>query len=99
MSAKDKKQELDPKKLKKGQLLVVKVPPFFDREYIYQISGAGGKIIRADLYHSPRVKKKWTCDDLSLLFENGMIRFAEESDLQNITKSVIQSDENSSDSD
>ena len=73
--------DLDPKLLKKGQVLVVKVPPFYDREYLYEISGAGGKLVRANLYHSPRVKKQWTFEDLEMLYANGMIRFAVESDL------------------
>lgn len=77
-----KKIEIDPEDLKKGQLLVVKVPPFYDREYIYEVTGAGGKLVRAALYRSPKVKKQWSFEDLELLFENGMIRFADESDLQ-----------------
>lgn len=82
MSSSKKKSDIDLERLKKGQLLVVKVPPFYDREYIYEISGAGGKLVRANLYHSPRVKKQWSFDDLELLFNNGIIRFAEESDLE-----------------
>lgn len=79
----DKKRiELDLDNLKKGRILVVKVPPFYDREYLYEISAAGGKVLRANLYHSPRVKKQWSFDDLELLFGNGMIRFAEESDIE-----------------
>lgn len=70
----------DPEKLVKGTLLVVKVPPFYDREYLYEVSGAGGKLLRASLYHSPKVKKQWTFADLSILFANGMIRFASEQD-------------------
>ena len=81
MAADNGRRKLDADKLKKGCLLVVKAPPFFDKEYIYEISGAGGKQIRATLYHSPRVKKQWSLDDLEILFDNGMIRFAEESDL------------------
>lgn len=78
--------ELDLERLKKGQLLVVKVPPFYDHEYLYEISGAGGKLVRATLYRSPKVKKQWSFDDLELLFGNGMIRFAEETDLQKVNK-------------
>lgn len=81
-----KNNEFDPAKLKKGQVLVVKVPPFYDREYLYEITGAGEKVIRADLYHSPTVKKHWSISDLSLLFANGMIRFATDSDLDRLAK-------------
>jgi hypothetical protein len=90
MAAEKGKKALDADKLKKGCLLVVKAPPFFDKEYIYEISGAGGKQIRANLYHSPRVKKQWSLDDLEILFDNGMIRFAEESDLKKHTQQSTQ---------
>ncbi len=69
---------VDTNKLKKGQLLIVKVPPFYDKEYTYEITGAGDKVVRADLHHSPTVKKQWTYDDIGMLFANGMMRFAEE---------------------
>ncbi len=62
-------------------MLVVKAPPFFDREYMYEITSAGTSLVRATLQHSPKVKKQWTLDDLEILFENGMIRFANEKDL------------------
>jgi hypothetical protein len=67
--------------LKKGQILVVKVPPFFDQEYFYEVIAAGGKLIRVALYKSPRVKKHWTLDEYKLLTEHGMIRIAQESDM------------------
>lgn len=79
-----KPREFDPEKLKKGQLLVVRVPPFYDKEYLYEVSGAGGKVLRANLYHSPRVKKQWTYQDLEILFDNGMIRFAANNDLERL---------------
>lgn len=84
------KQIFDADRLKKGCLLVVKVPPFFDKEYLYEISGAGGKQVRATLYRSPTVKKQWSLDDLEILFDNAMIRFANDSDLQKHTKNSTQ---------
>ncbi len=99
MRPENKGNDLDHSKLKKGQLLVVKVPPFYDREYIYEINGAGGKLLRATLYHSPRVKKQWTYDDLAMLFENGMMRFAEESDLQKLKSANVSQAEDQNDGD
>ncbi len=82
MDPRKKRISVDPEKLKKGQLLLVKVPPFYDKEYAYEISGAGGKIVRANLHHSPTVKKQWTYDDIELLFGNGMMRFADSAEAQ-----------------
>lgn len=70
-----------PQNLKKGQILVVKVPPFFDREYFYEVMAAGGKMIRASLYKSPKVKKQWTLEEYDLLIEHGLIRLAEKADM------------------
>ena len=70
-----------PQNLKKGQILVVKVPPFFDQQYFYEITAAGDKMIRASLYHSPKVKKQWTPDEYKLLQEHGMIRLADDQDM------------------
>ena len=77
----------NPDDFKKGRLLIVKVPPFYDKEYLYEVSGAGASVVRANLYHSPKVKKQWSHDDLALLFDNGMIRFAQEADVQRLTSS------------
>ncbi len=65
-------------------MLIVKVPPFFDREYFYEVMGAGGKVIRASLYHSPKVKKHWTMEEYDLLIEHGIIRLAEKQDLERL---------------
>jgi hypothetical protein len=75
-----------PQNLKKGQILIVKVPPFFDQEYFYEVMGAGGKVIRASLYHSPRVKKHWTMEEYALLTEHGMIRIADKDDMEHLAK-------------
>jgi hypothetical protein len=73
-----------PQNLKKGQILIVKVPPFFDREYFYEVMGAGGKVIRASLYRSPKVKKHWTMEEYALLMEHGMIRLPDKDDMQRL---------------
>lgn len=73
---------LDPEKVKKGQLLAVRTPPFYDKEYLYEVTGAGGKLVRAKLFHSPTVKKQWTFEDLELLAQTGMVRFAGDEDVQ-----------------
>ncbi len=77
----------NPDDFKKGRLLIVKVPPFYDKEYLYEVSGAGASVVRANLYHSPKVKKQWSHDDLGLLFDNGMVRFAQEADVQRLSSS------------
>jgi hypothetical protein len=59
--------------LKKGQLLKVKAPPYYVKEYVYEVTGAGGKVIRASLHHSPKVKKSWTLEELEILFDMGII--------------------------
>ena len=65
-------------RLEKGQLLVVKVPPYYEKEYYYQVTSAGEKMVRADLFHSPKVKKHWTVEQLEALMNMGIIRLAEE---------------------
>ena len=66
---------------KKGLLIMVKAPPYYTREYLYQVTSAGDKLVRADLYHSPTVRKHWTREELTLLFEMGMVRLATDADL------------------
>jgi hypothetical protein len=73
-----------PESLKKGQILVVKVPPFFDQEYFYEVIAAGGKVIRVSLYKSPKVKKHWSVEEYQLLTEHGMIRPAGAADLERL---------------
>ncbi len=60
--------------LVKGQLIAVKAPPLFEKEYIYEVTGAGDKVIRATLQHSPKVKKHWTQEQFALLLEHGIVR-------------------------
>jgi len=64
--------------LKKGQLLKVKAPPYYEKEYVYEVTGAGEKVIRANLHHSPKVKKSWTLEELELLLEMGIVTLVEE---------------------
>lgn len=62
--------------VQKGQLIVVKAPPYFEKEYFYEVHSAGDKQVRANLYHSPKVKKSWTLEEFKLLIEMGMVRVA-----------------------
>ena len=62
--------------ISKGQLLVVKTPPYFEKEYFYEVTSAGQKLIRASLFHSPTVKKSWKVEELQMLIDHGIIRFA-----------------------
>lgn len=64
--------------LKKGQLLIVKSPPYYEKEYFYEVLSAGDKQIRAGLYHSPKVRKAWTPEELTLLMEMGVVRLAKD---------------------
>jgi len=68
--------------IKKGQLLGVKAPPYYSKEYIYAVTSAGDKIVRADLYGSPRVRKSWTREELALLMEMGIVRLADPGEVQ-----------------
>jgi hypothetical protein len=64
--------------VQKGQLIVVKAPPLYDKEYFYEVHSAGDKLVRANLYHSPKVKKSWSLEEFRLLIEHGMVRIANE---------------------
>lgn len=70
---------------KKGQLLVVKAPPYYDKEYLYEITSAGDKQVRANLYKSPRVKKSWGRDELTILIDMAIIRLASDEDAQKLS--------------
>ncbi|MBZ0184855.1 MAG: hypothetical protein K8F91_01295 [Candidatus Obscuribacterales bacterium] len=65
-------------KFQKGQLLIVKSPPYYEKEYFYQIKSAGAKLVRADLCNSPKVKKNWTLEELEILIDLGVIRIAKD---------------------
>ncbi|HMO23659.1 MAG TPA: hypothetical protein PKC98_22065 [Candidatus Melainabacteria bacterium] len=63
---------------KKGQLLILKVAPYYEREYFYEITSAGDKLVRASLYHSPKVKKSWSREELETMFNLGIARIAKD---------------------
>jgi hypothetical protein len=62
--------------VQKGQLLIVKVPPYYEKEYFYAVTSAGDKLVRANLYRSPKVKRSWNIEEFKLLIEMGMLRIA-----------------------
>jgi hypothetical protein len=66
--------------VQKGQLLIVKVPPYYEKEYFYEVTSAGDKLVRANLYRSPKVKRSWNIEEFKLLLEMGMLRIASPGD-------------------
>ncbi|MBX9880055.1 MAG: hypothetical protein K2Y22_16475 [Candidatus Obscuribacterales bacterium] len=64
----------------KGQKVFVKAPPYYEKEYLYEIVSAGEKQIRANLYKSPTVKKIWSREEFLLLIEMGVVRPAGDTD-------------------
>jgi hypothetical protein len=70
----------DKSPVKKGQLILVKAPPYYEKEYFYEVTGAGEKSIRASLYHSPKVKKTWSLEEFRLLMEMKMVRLARDNE-------------------
>lgn len=62
----------------KGQFIAVKSPPYYEKEYIYQISAAGEKQIKAELYKSPKVRKSWSVKEFSILIKMDVIRLLDE---------------------
>lgn len=64
----------------KGQKLYVKAPPYYEKEYLYEVVSAGDKQIRANLYKSPTVKKTWSREEFSLLIEMGVVRLVDDGD-------------------
>ena len=77
------KPKPSPVDIKKNQLIWVKAPPYYEKEYLYEVTGAGDKSIRASLYHSPRVRKSWTTEEFALLIEMGIVRIAKEDEKAN----------------
>lgn len=71
--------------LKKGMLLVLKAPPYYTKTYLYEVTSAGDKLVRASLYHSPTVRKSWSKDELAAMFNNDIMRIANEDDLKEMT--------------
>ncbi len=69
---------------KKGQYLSVKAPPYYEKEYTYQISAAGEKQVKAELYKSPTVRKSWSVKELGLLIKMGVVRIMDEQETKNL---------------
>jgi hypothetical protein len=67
--------------IKKGQLLLVKAPPYYEKAYLYEVLSAGDKQIRATLYHSPKVKKSWSKEEFELLVEMGVVALTDDTGL------------------
>jgi len=80
-------------RIQKGQLLVVKVPPYYEKEYFYQVTSSGDKLVRADLYHSPKVKKNWTVQELEALMNMGIIRLARDDEKPQGSAAVSKGDD------
>lgn len=78
------KQQPQLPEMKKGTLLVLKVPPFFNKSYLYEVTGAGDKMIRASLYHSPTVKKNWSKEELAAMFTHEIARLATDDDVREL---------------
>lgn len=79
-----KKPKFSADEIKKGQLIAVKAPPYYKKEYIYEVTSAGDKLIRANLYHSPTVRKSWKLEEFLLLIEMGIIRLAAPDELPSV---------------
>ncbi len=71
--------------MRKGNILVVKAPPYYNKSYLYEIVSAGEKIVRANLYKSPTVRKSWGRDELLLLFDMEIVRFATDQDISELS--------------
>jgi hypothetical protein len=68
-------------KITKGTLLLVKSPPYYKDEYFYEVTSAGDKVIKANLWRSPKVKKSWNAAEFQLLIKMGVVRLAEEGEV------------------
>ncbi len=74
--------------LKKGMLLILKVPPYFTKTYMYEVISAGDKLVRASLYHSPTVRKSWSIEELQAMFNNDILRIADEKDVAELSRAA-----------
>ena len=82
-----KKPRPELPELNKGTLLAIKAPPYFNKEYFYEVTSAGEKLIRASLFHSPTVRKSWSREELRVQFEHGVVRLATESEAAGLQQS------------
>ena len=72
------KKEPPPElELRKGAILLVKAPPYYNREYPYEVVSAGTNRVCAHLYNCPRVRKSWNTKELALLFEMKIVRLGD----------------------
>ncbi len=69
-----KKKPVPTVTVAKGDTLLVKTPPYFEKEYTYEVTSAGDKQIRANLKGSDKVKKVWARTEFALLVEMGIIK-------------------------
>lgn len=67
-------------------LLVLKAPPYYTKSYLYEVTSAGDKLVRASLYHSPTVRKSWSIPELQAMFNNGILRIASDDDVKQLTE-------------
>lgn len=85
MTRRIQKEEPKLPEMKKGTLLVLKVPPYYTKSYLYEVTSAGEKLIRASLYHSPTVKKNWSKEELLAMFNAEIVRLANDDDVKSMT--------------
>ncbi len=67
--------------VQKGQLLIVKVPPYYEKEYFYEVTSAGDKLIRANLHKSSKVKRSWSIEEFRLLLDLEIVKVVEKDSL------------------
>ena len=67
--------------LKKGQYLAVKAPPYYSKEYFYEVTSAGEKIIRAKLVGSSKVSKSWTKEEFLASINHHIIKLIDKNDM------------------
>lgn len=91
--AKLEKAKPKPEDVTKGKLIWVKAPPYHTKEYLYEITSCGGKLIRANLYHCERVRKSWSADEFILLMEMGIIRLVRADEIQALEQPLAAEDE------
>lgn len=94
-----KKQRPELPELNKGTLLAIKAPPYFNKEYFYEVTSAGEKLIRASLFHSPTVRKSWSREELRVQFEHGVVRLATEAEAAGLQQTPATAQEPSDDQD
>lgn len=69
-----KKKPVPTVAVAKGDTLIVKTPPYFEKEYTYEVTSAGDKQVKASLKGSDKVKKVWGRTEFALLVDMGIIQ-------------------------